>query len=50
MMMMLIMMMGMMMMMMKNFKDFAKVDDSVLLWHPICKCSKYYANFHTGLV
>lgn len=32
----MMMMMGMMgMMMMMNFKDFANVDDSVLLWHPI---------------
>ena len=43
----LVMMMGMMMMM--NFKDFAKVDDSVLLWHPICKCSSIMLIFILAL-
>ena len=47
MMMMMMMMMGMMMMM--NFKDFAKVDDSVLLWHPICKCSSIMLIFILAL-
>jgi len=31
--------MQLVMMMTMNFKDFAKVDGSVLLWHPICNCS-----------
>ena len=47
----MMMMMMMKMMMMMNFKDFAKVDGSVLLWHPICSCSSIrYANFHIHLV